>query len=257
MTMSTSYPPKRERRWYQFRLRTILLGTAVFALLLGCVVHFWPYLWWRFGPPSREFSDLRRVPTGPMPITETPDHWVRCRLRSLEFSVPSTLANAIRTLRTAPETLRLDDATRTIFVYPPESTAMLADLFQVQMIGSSEEEPYSLARLRLATFEASWDDFRWTMSRRELHRHMYLVSLAGLTRLKTTQEVETFFADGREGLLYISGRLAGLEWYSADGRTWGRISFVQRSGDMDLSWIRAVCQSLNFHDEPLTERNDE
>jgi hypothetical protein len=39
MTMNDSTPPKRERRWFQFSLRTLLLLTTVFALLLGRWVH--------------------------------------------------------------------------------------------------------------------------------------------------------------------------------------------------------------------------
>ena len=42
-------PPRRERRWFQFRLRTLLIGVTAWSVLL----IQWPLVEWELEPPSQ------------------------------------------------------------------------------------------------------------------------------------------------------------------------------------------------------------
>jgi len=91
------------------------------------------------------------------------------------------------------------------------------------------------------------------MSRQELASHMFLVSSASLGYLMSPEKVETLFRGDIEGLLDVMGKVADFQWYSTDGRAWGAINFVQKSGNIDLSWVRPVCHSVRFTGEVYSD----
>jgi len=251
MKMRTDKAPEgRSRlRWFQFSLRTMLLAIAVFALLLGLLVRFGPHVWWRFGRPRTVCSRVRRVPTGPMPAAETPDSWVRCRLGSLEVDLPPDLAKGFGTTPNASGVACFEGDGRAMLIHLPESSEEMVRLLKAPAAAFPELRELSPTELRLAMYEASWDDFRWSMSRQEFAKHAFLVSFASLAYVENTQRVETLFRDDIEGLLVVAGRIGDFHWYSTDGRAYGSISFVQTPGDIDLSWVRPVCHSVRFTGE--------
>ena len=255
MKMGTDKAPEgRSRlRWFQFSLRTMLLAVAVFALLLGLLVRFGPHLWWRFGRPRTLCSKVHRVPTGPMPAAETPDDWVRCRFGSLELDLPPDLAKGFRTTPNASGLACFQGDGRAMFIDLPESSERMVQFLKAPAAAFPELRGLSPTELRLAMHEASWDDFRWSMSRQELAAHMFLVSFANVGYLENREKVQTLFRDDIEGLLDVAGRIAGFQWYSTDGRAYGSISFVQKSGDIDLSWVRPACRSLRFTGEVYSD----
>ena len=255
MKMGTDKAPEgRSRlRWFQFSLRTMLLAVAVFALLLGLLVGFGPHVWWRFGPASTASSKVQPVPTGPMPAAETPDDWVRCRLGSLEVNLPPGLAKGFRTTGSNSGVAVFQDGTRSMLLSLPESSDPMVQFFKESTAASPELRQLSPTRLQLAMYDASWDDFCWTMSRQELASHTFLVELAVLARPKNTENVETLVRDDIEGLLVVAGRYADFEWFSTDGLAFGSIVFLQGSGDLDLSWVRPACRSLRFSGEVYSD----
>jgi len=91
------------------------------------------------------------------------------------------------------------------------------------------------------------------MSRQELASHIFLVSFASLGYMESRKQVQTLFRDDIEGLLDVIGKVADFQWYSTDGRAYGSISFVQKSGDIDLSWVRPVCHSVRFTGEVYSD----
>ena len=251
MKMGTDKAPERRPRvrWFQFSLRTMLLAVAVFALVLGLLVRFGPHVWWRLGRPRTMCSKVHRVPTGPMPAAETPDDWVRCRFGSLELALPPDLAKGLRKTGNGLGCVVLETGTRAMFLHLPESSKDVVQFFEESTAASPELRQLSPTRLRLAMHQASWDDFRWSMSRQELASHMFLVSSASLYYFESREKVETLFRGDIEGLLDVVGKVADFQWYSTDGRAWGTINFVQKSGDVDLSWVRPVCHSMRFTGE--------
>lgn len=251
MKMGTDKAPEgRSRmRWFQFSLRTMLLAVAVFALLLGLLVRFGPHVWWRFGPASTASSKVQPVPTGPMPAAETPDDWVRCRLGSLELELPPDLAKGFRTTGNDSGCAGFKGDRRAMLISLPESSEEMVQFLKGPAAAFPELRELSPARLRLAMHEASWDDFRWTMSRQELASHTFLVELAVSARPKGTQKVETLFRDDMEGLLMVAREHADFKWYSTDRLAFGSIVFLLGSRDIDLSWVRPVCHSLRFTGE--------
>ena len=198
-------------------------------------------------------SKVQRVPAGPMPTAETPGDWVRCRFGSLELELPPGLSKEFRKTITGSGIAVLEDESRAMILDLPESSEEMLRLFKEPAGAFPELRQLSPTRLRLAMHEASWDDFRWSMSRQELASHMFLVSFASLGYLASREKVETLFRDDIEGLLEVAGRLAYFQWYSTDGRAYGSISLVQKSGDIDLSWVRPVCHSLRFTGELFSD----
>lgn len=63
------------------------------------------------------------------------------------------------------------------------------------------------------------------------------------------QRVKTLFRDDIEALLAVRKSHAEFEWWATDGSAWGVVHFFQKPNEIDLSWVRPVCQSLKFSGE--------
>jgi hypothetical protein len=227
----------------------MLLGVAAFAFLLGTLLHLWPHLHWRFGWADDSFREVQRVPSAPMPAAETPDDWVRCRFGSLEFDLPPALAARFRSAGENSGLTVLEDGTRTMLLSLPEKTDEMVEYIEDSTAALPELQELSPIELRLAMYEASWDDSSWAMSRAELGKHIFLVSMGLFDRAGNPRKVETLFREDIEGLLVVRAGHAEYEWYSADARARGVIQFFQEPEEIDLSWVRPICHSLRFSGE--------
>jgi hypothetical protein len=225
----------------------MLLAVAVFALLLGMLLHFWPHLLWRLGP-TRVFRDVQRVPSAPMPVVEAPEDWVRCRFGSLEFELPRGLAEGFRTDDYSPALAKFTDGTRSIEVVLPRAPFEEGEFFQQEGSAYVQLRKLSPAELRLAMFGAGWDEFRWDMTHEELRSHMFLVNWSARMHTCFVGNVETLLRSDIEGLLAdYRGGWAVFEWYTAEGDACGYVLFSDNAnGDIDLSWVRPICHSLRF-----------
>jgi len=243
-----------KRRWFQFSLRSLLLGVALFAILLSALLFLVPRLQWRLGGESQAFGNVRCVPTESMPVAETSRSLLRCRFGAIEFVLPPALAEGIQATEHVEDHVMLRNGARTVLVFFPERTDGLKNFLKERTASCSELQELTVPELRLAAYRASWEDFRWTMSGDEFQRHRCLVRLAYLTCLSSIEKVETFSCGDIEGLLGLSNEMASLEWYTRDGLVWGRMNFVDETGSGDFSWVRPVCRSVTFSAERFSDQ---
>jgi hypothetical protein len=143
--------------------------------------------------------------------------------------------------------IALGDVERTVVLSLPDGPDAIASYVEDAAGDDPALRGLSPARLRLAMYHASWDDFRWTMSRKEFANHRHVVVAGGLTQGDVIR-VETLFRDDIEALLAIREMHAELEWWATDGSAWGVVHFFQEPR-IDLSWVRPVCESLRFSAE--------
>jgi hypothetical protein len=104
--------------------------------------------------------------------------------------------------------------------------------------------------LVVESFRASSDDFRWSMSRSELHRHQLLLNVAFFFRRAGAMGVEMRFEDPLEGLLILQNRrTAAFEWRTpASAAT---LMFSDKDHDLDLDVVRDICQSVSCNESRL------
>ena len=267
------------RRRAQFSVRTLLLATAAIALVLGLALHLPVRFSWRFGQDHERLADVKALPIRPMPETPSPEGWVHCRFGPLQFHLPPELVKEMRatTKGAAPELCFYEDTDtalrRVLISLPTDVTAefssrLARDGFsQADSAVPPEGRGLSMIRLRLACCQASWDDFRWTMSPHDLRWHMWCVTMSRYLRsFGNDGRVETLFRHDLEGLVHFrdvhswQGRLVGeasFRWQAKDGKAGADIHFTEHAAATDPAWMRAVCRSLKFSGEPFPECTSE
>ena len=94
------------------------------------------------------------------------------------------------------------------------------------------------------------------MSHAELNRFEFLLRMAGDTfPHSNSMAVETRYDGGLEGLLIQGNRRSvAFQWQATSGDAFGVLSFAQKEGDLDLDWVRDVCQSLTCDENQLGEK---
>jgi hypothetical protein len=254
-TLDTTMAQTKPRcRWYQFTLRSMLIGTAIFALLLGLGIHYRFHLLLVYGSARGTLPDVQAVPNGPMPDSPPPADWVHCRFGSLEFDVPAELTKDVVAPENGATLLGLcADSRKIIMTLPTDHTDIAAYL---QSMGVPRQgQGLSGPRLRLACCQASASDFRWSMAPEEVHWLTWRIAMGSLIRLKGDSGwIETLFRDDLEGVVYLGGTSASLDWQSIDSKASGYINFVSYTADVDPAWVRPVCQSVRCTGECFPER---
>ncbi|HUT93443.1 MAG TPA: hypothetical protein VMY37_28525 [Thermoguttaceae bacterium] len=263
------------RRRGQFSVRTLLLATSVIALALGLAFYLPVRLSWRFGKANQRLTSVQPVAVRPMPETPVPEGWVRCRFGPLQFDVPPELAKEVRASSGRSPAICLyedtDTSLRRVGISLPtdlmdDLSSRLArdNLSRADVAVPARGSGLSLIRLRLACYQASWDDFRWTMTEDEFRWHTWRVRMSRYLRsFGSDGWVETIFRDDLEGLVHLRpnpsrdpryvGSQASFQWQASGGNVGGHISFTELTAKPDPGWVRAVCQSLKYSGEPFPE----
>ena len=251
MDAGNTTPMKARRHWYQFSLRSMLLATAVFALVLGLTIHYRMHLWWRYSAAGTRLTDVEAIPTGPMPDAPSPKAWSHCRFGSLEFVLPLKLT---KNLEAAPGLLCLHDDSRSVIIrLPTDLTDELAFL-QTDLAMPPQAQGLSCPRLRVACYQSSFDGFRWSMTQEEVRWHVWRVAMSPMLRLRSDGWVETLFRNDLEGVAHFGGEHAAFDWQTKHGKVGAYIHFKQQDGEIDPTWVRSVCQSLRFSGEAFPQR---
>jgi hypothetical protein len=234
------------RRWYHFSAQTIVLLTALFAVALGLIFYYRVHLWWWLCADRAQLSEVQAVPTGPMPDTPPPDDWLQCRVGSLAFKLPAAMTKDIEVAKTgAPIFVFRDGSRRIILDLPRSENGDVLDILTMH----PQAKGVSLPRLRLACYQASSDDFRWSMSPEEVSWHAWCITACVLLRHGNDGYVETMFRDDLDGIAHFNDGDAAFDWQSSENGAWSFMSFRDFSGHLDPAWVRTVCQSLRFSGE--------
>lgn len=245
--------PEEHRSRLARRRMLLILGASMLVAAVGAVLHYRAHLWWWLAGRK----GVRAIPTHPMAKMPPPEGWLDCRFGPLEFTLPPELARKMQ-LKAEGGTVMLvfSDPSRSLAILiPTEPTdpARMSACLQGDLALPAKGRGLSLTRLRLACFQTSSDDFRWSMTPGEVRWHAWCMRTRFLLALGAGSRAEYLLRDDLEGILHVDSKETCMwfDWQSSDDRFGASVVFRDRSGRIDPTWVRAVCQSLRFSEGQL------
>ena len=221
---------------------TLIIG-AFALVVLACARA--PHLVWKW---SNSF-DVKAIPTVPMPRGAFTEESVLVKVGSVELRIPEPLGHDARPVAGGLVGLHCDSDSKEVFVGLPYSNRETRRAFHKELADLPDRYRKSVPQLHVAIYQASSEDFSWSMSFDELQWHAWLIKKSRGIRVSSVSHVETLFGDEIEGILLVMQRSAVFEWYSKDGNAYGNVFFEEPMGEIDLKWVRPVCASLRFSGE--------
>jgi hypothetical protein len=237
------------RSWLRSGQGILFLALAACALGLGLVGYLYRvHILWRYSARRIGLVHVQRVPVAPMPRGGVSSRWVRCRFGSLEFHLPEEMANDPEPPSDGASMLRFRDGSRELFVRLPMDLEDPLDRFRDGAPIPPEADGLSSIQLLLLCYRTGSDDFRWSMTPREVDSLAWRLAANRSFRLGSERQGETVFHDDLEGVALFGVERATLQWEAAAGRIGGYLNFTERTydGEIDPAWVRSVCQSLRF-----------
>lgn len=227
------------------------------AASIALVIAFAPHFWWRVESAWLGYNHVRAVPTSAMPNPPLPEDWKTCRFGPLEFSVPPELVDRLE-IRASNSMVMLvfDDGSHSLAMIVPEvSEDRTAVFVAMQNHYDLPEEGLGLSRIRLqlAAYQAASEDFRWSMTRKELRWHSWCIRMSKFYRITSGASAEYVLHDDIEGILNLtpSSKTNTFSYQTADDRFAGTIIFTTRSAPIDKTFMRRVCQSCRFREDRM------
>ncbi len=225
----------------------IVTSVTVLALVIAAIVWWWPHLNWAF-VISRGQLQVPSVPVTQLKAPGKTAGWYDCTIGPLTLKLPPEVVDsAERSTGKSSLNFTLNDQELAVHVpvripaEPEFGLEKLADEFHLSPMG-----------LVVETFRTSSNDFRWTMSRRELRRHQVLLNLAFFFRRGGAMAVETRFDGPLEAILILHNRRqASFEWRTPASA--GSLVFTDKEHDLDLDVVRDICQSVSCDDSRLVD----
>jgi hypothetical protein len=253
--MIDSQPTLPKQQPHNSRFRPFTL--AIVALLVGLgaplliAARYRSHVFWKYEVSRLGLNDVQAIPDRPLPESPTPEGWVRCRVGALEFSLPPELANNRITPKNKASSVAFKHGARTVIVAFPSDANEFSDFLNTTSHLRPQAQPFTMPRLRRECYQASSDDFRWSMTPEEVRWHAFCITTRNSIGSTSQGHTESFSRDDLDGIL-LFGKQLGVEWQSKNG-AWGFINFIDREEKPDPTWIRAVCQSLQISNEANPE----
>lgn len=225
----------------------ILGSLGLLAAVIAAGVWWWPHIVWSF-QIGRHGVKVQPVKVAEMKAPGKSADWSTCRLGPLSFKLPAQFVDeAERSIEQSNVVLATPELTISINVpYKVPENAL------TELAGQLHDTPI---RLVADSYRTGTDDFRWTMSRHALNRHMILINLAGLFPHGAGQgatSVETRYDKDIEGLLIVyDNQHTGFDWRTTSDAGAGVMVFTQKQGKLDLDFARDVAQSVSCDESRL------
>lgn len=227
--------------------RQIVISLIVLAAVIGAGVWWWPHITWSF-LIARNYVRIRSVPVSEMKAAGKTPGWFVCRIGPMSLKMPPELAESgDRSLGKA--SINFTDADMEVAINVPFRNSAESQGGAQQLAATFHLSPI---RILAESYRASSDDFRWTMSHAELHRHQILIGLGRSYPHALASAVETRFDDALEGLLIMGDRRNFVfEWRTTSGAADGSITFTGKDRDLDLEVVHDICQSVTCDESQL------
>ena len=237
---------RRRRIRFRYSFRTLFVLIALFGVVLWVSLFFGPRVIWRFSTPQ----NVEAIPVTPLPKSEIPADWVRCRFGSLEFRLPPDLAKNHRTSIGSSLVFSADD--KILIVSLPADNRPIRDSLRKAVSALPKEFQQSQSRMEAMVYAADSKDFSWWMSQKEFNLHSWLIDDNQSMRVANLDRIETHFRPEGDGLLAFISHSAVYTWQPMDEAACVSVVFGTRSkklADADCEWIHQVCHSLKFSGE--------
>jgi len=229
----------------------IAVSLSILALVAGAGYFWWPHIYFRFQLERNEVQ----IPSIPVKELQAPGNmagWADCRVGPVSFKLPVDLAEK-GDRSVGKMTIDFSTSDRIVGVDIPRRVGPEGLAQRAEVINEFKVSP---ARLIAESYRTGTDDFRWTMSHAELRRHQTLLRMgANNFPHSHVMTVETRFEPLLEGVLIQGDRqTAVFHWQATSGAAVGALLFRNKEGDLDLDWVRDVCQSVACDESRLSER---
>lgn len=242
-----------EQRRHEGRFRLLAFAVVALVAVLGVVsliaLHYRSHLLWRYEASRLGLQGVRAIPDRPMPDTPTPDGWLRCRVGGIEFSLPPELADNRAAQERGASFVTFQHDSRAVVVALPTGTSEFSGLLKTASELCPRSEPFTMPRLRRACYQASSDDFRWSMTPDEVRWLAFCITTSKLIRPKSDGYTESLLRQDLDGIIHFRGERAVFDWQSNGDTLGGYMHFIDHGDTADHTWMRAVCQSLAISKE--------
>ncbi|PQO41930.1 hypothetical protein C5Y97_02515 [Blastopirellula marina] len=237
----------RECNRFKPILWTCLLIFFVFIAFSPVAFVYRNHLAWKCFAYKNDLIGVFEAPTKLAPQAVVPNSWRAHTLGKIRISFPSDFT------REAPGELLFSGQSGKLIIHPHEISNPLLDpdLIHAKAI-STDSKDYTWPLLRFEIYQADVEDFRWSMTNREVLWHTYCATLRCDSE---GQEVEGLFRDDLDGIILFDGQDARFEWQSGPCGLKGMIVFVGESDPIDKVWVRTICRSMSLDCSPKSGVN--
>jgi hypothetical protein len=245
----------RQRNRWRPGPRTMVAVALIVAVagMAGIALFLRVHLFWRYTEHRLGWRGIQAIPNSPMPESPIPSTWVPCRVGCVEFKLPPELAGNRTLTDYGTPIVTFQHGMRGVIVFCPTDGSEFSEFLQMASDQCPGSQRFTLPKLRLACYQASSDDFRWSMTVGEVRWHAYRITTRKLIDT-STRSTETLFQEGLDEILEFGLANRGvLEWWSSDPACVGSMHIVDRSETLDPTWIRAVCRSLRVLSQAETK----
>jgi len=236
--------PKSDRRWLLYFFG--LLIVCLILMLAG--VNYRSHLYYQYLITFHDFGNVSAVEVQPLPHLEPPADWVKVTEGRLEFWLPSDFASGRHVDDGGIGSVIYSSGTRTFALLNPEER-WVSDTPKSSDFGLG---PITLRQIA-KVYQTDANDFRWSMTSEEAASQSRRVVLASMTNSMIKPPVEARFEEEIDGLLVLhidQPEMAFFQWESKTCPWEGQFMFRDKTGTIDLQWVRIVCASLRFNCEP-------
>ena len=252
----------------------ITLTVIVFLAIVGRLLwYYWPHLWWKYLERKSELQHVEKILNHPMPITTVPEDWVEHSWNCLRFRLPPDMSLMAKPEGTFGGSSYDRFSNESIVITIGLTSLREPDPFlELASKVYPEKNFLTLSQLRLETFGVESSDFRWSMSRQEALRFVFLMTVRRVIVPRFINSTESFSGKNWDGLLLYGGsRGIAFDWqsrccYNNGCFNGGRIGFSpldeeQGVENLDINIIRGIVQSIEVVDCPcgcpttLTDQN--
>lgn len=242
---------QQERRLSRLRIAVVAALVACLGIAVLVALHFRAHLLWRYQSNRLGLDNVRAVPNQSMPDSPTPKQWLRYRTGCIEFALPPDLARNVILREDGASLLTFEDHSRTVLVAPPTDGNELSDLLNTASALCPQSQPFTMPMLRRACYQASSDDFRWSMTRNEVRWHAFCITAGKAIRTIPDGHTESILRKDWDGIIHFGEKRAVFEWHCNSPKCGGYMHFIERGESRDPAWIRTVVQSLKILENPM------
>ncbi|UUO04762.1 hypothetical protein M4951_15350 [Blastopirellula sp. J2-11] len=223
--------------------RFLLIAVIALVPILLLLLRYRSHLAWKVMEHQLELRDAFESPTRLMPLATIPTQWRKTKAAGLNLALPSDMTQIpledIEALLFENEELR-------VFIFPrlPITAGDQAYLQKATEFSPTQRE-FTWPSLRFEIFQKNVDDFRWSMTNKEVLWHFYCMNIRCD---QPGQKVEGFFTNDLDGLLVTENNTASFDWQSNLKPYDGLLQFASKQGELNLDHVRAICHSIELDD---------
>ena len=229
-------------------LGSILAMIAILLIAGGLFgYYYYPHLYWRCVEWKFDLKSIEKIPNNLMPEVSIHEDWLEHSWGSMRFCLPPDMALFIE----GQGTVIFRDENISIGVTQVTSPRPNMFLYAASQAHPTQREFLTLIQLRLESYHTAADDFRWSMNRREVVWHAFLMlTRSTLQPYENLTSTESFTRKNWEGLLDFSNLCpVSFDWECTCCLSSGYITFKPKEEypQFDTNVVRAIIQSIEVN----------